>query len=131
MSARPGRSRLRSMICLILVPGMLSQVFRRKSSRPRWLFFLMGVRTDELWRSARQIWNSRGTRVLGARMHSLSELLKRFKPEFCCRSLGSDLLLLVLKLLLNLDVEVVLCVASLAPRVHSLIRAGAEFGERD
>jgi hypothetical protein len=51
-------------------------------------------------------------------MHGLREALDLFKHELCCGSLGSDLLLLELKLLLNVDVGVRLSAAALAPGVH-------------
>ena len=64
-------------------------------------------------------------------MHCLCEALDLFEHAFCCGSLGSHLLLLELKLHLHLDVGVRLC-ATLAPGVHSLIRASTstEMGER-
>ena len=62
--------------------------------------------TGKLRRRARQIGNSSSSRVLSACMHRLDEALDLFKHAFCCGSLGSELLLLELKLHLELDVEV-------------------------
>ena len=53
-------------------------------------------------------------------MHSFRELLDLLKHELCCGSLGSDLLLLELKLHLNLDVWDRLSAAALAPCVDSM-----------
>ena len=59
-------------------------------------------------------------------MHSFREVLDLLKHELCCGSLGSDLLLLELKLHLKLNVWVRWSAAALAPGVgvRSLIRAG-------
>ena len=51
-------------------------------------------------------------------MHRLCEALDLFEHAICCGSLGSDLLLLELKLHLNIGVEVRLSAAALAPGVH-------------
>ena len=53
-------------------------------------------------------------------MHSFREFLDLLKHELCCGSLGSDLLLLELKLHLNLDVWDRLSAAALAPWVGSM-----------
>ena len=89
---------------MTLVPSMLSQVFRTESS---WLQRLLTLRrwlVSGFLRSAKWIWNSSGTRVLGARMHSLRKFLE-LSHELCCSgSLGSLLMPLVLKLLLDIVV---------------------------
>ena len=66
-------------------------------------------------------------------MHSFREVLDLLKHELCCGSLGSDLLLLQLKLRLDLDVWDWLSTTALAPgmRVHSLIRAGTDTELRE
>ena len=53
-------------------------------------------------------------------MHSFREFLDLLKHELCCGSLGSDMLLLELKLRLDLNVWVRLSAAALAPWVGSL-----------
>ena len=59
-------------------------------------------------------------------MHSFREVLDLLKHELCCGSLGSDLLLLELKLHLKLNVWVRWSAVALAHGVgvRSLIRAG-------
>ena len=111
--SRPSRGRLRSMV---LVPSMLFQVFCRKSAWLRWLLKKRKLQTSKFWRRARQIGNSSSARVLGTSMHSFREFLDLLLHELCCGSLGSDLLLLELKLLLDLNVEGwLLSSATLAP----------------
>ena len=53
-------------------------------------------------------------------MHSFREFLDLLKHELCCGSLGSDMLLLELKLRLDLNVWVRLSAAALAPCVDSM-----------
>ena len=100
--SRPSRGRLRSMV---LVPSMLFQVFCRKSAWLRWLLEKRKLQTSKLWRRARQIGDSSSAGVLSACMHGLIKALDLFKHDLCCGSLGSDLLLLDLKLLFELNVE--------------------------
>ena len=66
-------------------------------------------------------------------MHSFGEFFDLLKHELCCGSLGSDLLLLELKLHLHVDVWDWLSAATLAPRmgVRSLIRAGTDTELRE
>ena len=66
-------------------------------------------------------------------MQSFREVLDLPLHELCCSSLGSDLLLHDLKLLLNLDVgSWLLSAAALAPGVRSryLATSCTDFGER-
>ena len=115
---------------MALIPSMLSQSFRTESG---WLQRFLKQRrllASGVLRSAIWIGNSSGARVLSAGVHSLGEALDLFKHAVCCGSLGSDLLLLKLKLHLELDVGSWLC-ATLAPGVRSLIRASTDTELRE
>ena len=89
---------------MVLIPSMLSQKFRIQSSWLQWLLSLRRLLTDGILRSAKWLRSRGSTRGLGAGMHSVRESLDLLKHEFCGGSLGSDLLMLQLKLLLDLVV---------------------------
>ena len=104
---------------MALIPSVLSQEFRIEAC---WLQLLLSKRrllSDGLLHSAKWIGDNSSARVLSACMHGLCKALELFEHAIRRGSLGSELLLLELKLLLELDVEGWLSAAVLAPGVRS------------